>query len=132
MVNCVAHHFYFLQTVNVRWFIRFVFWLYRYISQGQPVLSLIQQQYNTTHWANLLIIGGWNLHIYGHGHNNDNGPTVIFENGIRGFSFDWITVQQKIASFAKSYSYDRAGYAWSNLDQGHIPCTNQFTTFILY
>jgi pimeloyl-ACP methyl ester carboxylesterase len=63
----------------------------------------------------LIDIGGWSLHLYGQGLNNSNGATVIFENGIRGFSFDWTFVQPKVASFTKTYSYDRAGSAWSDL-----------------
>lgn len=63
----------------------------------------------------LVDIGGWKLHIHGDGLHHKQGPTVIFENGIRGFSFDWIPIQKKLSSFTKSYSYDRAGYAWSEL-----------------
>ena len=33
----------------------------------------------------LIDIGGWSLHLYGQSLNNGTVPTVIFENGIRGF-----------------------------------------------
>jgi pimeloyl-ACP methyl ester carboxylesterase len=75
-------------------------------------------------------IGGWKLHLYGQGLKNGKGPTVIFENGIRGFSFDWIPVQAKVASFAKVYSYDRAGSAWSEL--GPRPFTMHQSVYNLH
>jgi len=40
-------------------------------------------------------------------------PTVVVENGLGDFSFDWILVQKKVAAFARICTYDRAGYAWS-------------------
>ena len=78
----------------------------------------------------LIDIGGWNLHLFGQGVTNSNAPTVIFENGIRGFSFDWFFVQSKVASFAKAYSYDRAGSAWSDL--GPRPHTMQQSVYNLH
>ena len=36
----------------------------------------------------LIDIGGWKLHLYGDGADNSKAPAVIFENGLRGFSFD--------------------------------------------
>ncbi|HEV8283165.1 MAG TPA: alpha/beta hydrolase [Chitinophagaceae bacterium] len=78
----------------------------------------------------LIDIGGWRLHLYGQGLNNTKGPTVIFENGIRGFSFDWVFVQPKVASFAKVYSYDRAGSAWSDL--GPRPHTMEQSMYNLH
>jgi pimeloyl-ACP methyl ester carboxylesterase len=78
----------------------------------------------------LIDIGGWRLHLYGQGLNNSNAPTVVFENGIRGFSFDWIFVQPKVAVFAKTYSYDRAGSAWSDL--GPRPHTMQQSVYNLH
>jgi pimeloyl-ACP methyl ester carboxylesterase len=78
----------------------------------------------------LIDIGGWSLHLYGQGLDNSKGPTVIFENGIRGFSFDWIFVQPKVASFAKAYCYDRAGSAWSDL--GPRPHTMEQSVYNLH
>lgn len=78
----------------------------------------------------LIDIGGWKLHLYGQGLNNSEGPTVIFENGIRGFSFDWVFVQPKVASFAKTYTYDRAGSAWSDL--GPRPHTMEQSVYNLH
>src|SRR4030095_5043869 len=78
----------------------------------------------------LIDIGGWSLHLYGQGLNNSSVATVIFENGIRGFSFDWVFVQPKVASFAKTYTYDRAGSAWSDL--GPRPHTMQQSVYNLH
>ncbi len=78
----------------------------------------------------LIDIGGWHLHLNGQGASNTNTATVIFENGIRGFSFDWFFVQSEVASFAKAYSYDRAGSAWSDL--GPRPHTMQQSVYNLH
>ncbi len=62
----------------------------------------------------LVDIGGWKLHINEQGKDN-KGPSVILEAGVGDFSFDWSLLQPKIAQFARVYSYDRAGYAWSEM-----------------
>ncbi len=38
---------------------------------------------------------------------------MVVENGLGDFSFDWMLVQNKVASFTRVCTYDRAGYAWS-------------------
>jgi pimeloyl-ACP methyl ester carboxylesterase len=43
------------------------------------------------------------------------------EAGVGDFSFDWSLVQPEVARFSRVYSYDRAGYAWS--DMGPKPHT---------
>ena len=48
-------------------------------------------------------------------------PTVVVENGLGDFPFDWILVQQKVQAFTRICTYDRAGYAWS--DPGPKPRT---------
>jgi pimeloyl-ACP methyl ester carboxylesterase len=63
----------------------------------------------------LIDIGGWRLHLYGKGNESIGGPAIILEAGIGSFSFDWDLVQSRVSSFAKVYSYDRAGSAWSDL-----------------
>ncbi len=63
----------------------------------------------------LVDIGGWRLHLHGQGAASLPGPSVILESGIGDFSFDWSLVQPNVASFARVYSYDRAGSAWSEL-----------------
>ncbi len=48
------------------------------------------------------------LHVYCTGKGS---PTVVVENGLGDFSFDWILVQSRIAEFTRICTYDRAGYS---------------------
>jgi pimeloyl-ACP methyl ester carboxylesterase len=66
----------------------------------------------------LVELGGHRLHVNCTGHGS---PTVVVENGLGDFSFDWILVQTKVALFTRICTYDRAGYAWS--DPGPKPRT---------
>ena len=63
-------------------------------------------------------LGGHRLHLNCTGKGN---PTVVVENGLGDFSFDWILVQSRVSSFTRICTYDRAGYAWS--DPGPKPRT---------
>jgi pimeloyl-ACP methyl ester carboxylesterase len=58
----------------------------------------------------LVDLGHHDLHINCTG---EGSPTVVVENGLGDFSFDWILVQTKVAAFTRICTYDRAGYAWS-------------------
>jgi len=59
----------------------------------------------------LIDLGGHRLHLNCSG----KGPvTVVIENGLGDFSFDWILVQQRVEKFTRVCTYDRAGYAWSD------------------
>lgn len=58
----------------------------------------------------LVDIGGYKLHLIGAG---NSGPIVILDAGLGCNSLDWSLVQPEIAKFARAYSYDRAGYGWS-------------------
>ena len=66
----------------------------------------------------LVDLGGHKLHVNCTGKGN---PTVVVENGLGDFSFGWILVQTKVATFTRICTYDRAGYAWS--DPGPKPRT---------
>ena len=66
----------------------------------------------------LVDLGGHRLHLYCTGKGS---PTVVVENGLGDFSFDWILVQDRVSRFARICTYDRAGYAWS--DPGPKPRT---------
>jgi alpha/beta hydrolase family protein len=66
----------------------------------------------------LVDLGGHHLHINCTG----NGQrTVVIENGLGDFSFDWVLVQAKVSTSTRVCTYDRAGYAWS--DPGPKPRT---------
>jgi pimeloyl-ACP methyl ester carboxylesterase len=58
----------------------------------------------------LVDLGRHKLHFNCTGNGS---PTVVVENGLGDFSFDWILVQTKVAAFTRICTYDRAGYAWS-------------------
>ena len=63
-------------------------------------------------------LGGHRLHVNCSGKGT---PTVVVENGLGDFSFDWVLVQAKVEKFTRICTYDRAGYAWS--DPGPKPRT---------
>lgn len=63
-------------------------------------------------------LDGHKLHVNCTGKGN---PTVVIENGLGDFSFDWNLVQTRVESFTRVCTYDRAGYAWS--DPGPKPRT---------
>jgi pimeloyl-ACP methyl ester carboxylesterase len=63
-------------------------------------------------------LGGHRLHINCRG---TGSPTVVVENGLGDFSFDWVLVQSRVSGFTRICTYDRAGYAWS--DPGPKPRT---------
>jgi pimeloyl-ACP methyl ester carboxylesterase len=66
----------------------------------------------------LVDLGGHRLHVYCTGKGS---PTVVVENGLGDFSFDWVLVQSRVSRFSRICTYDRAGYAWS--DPGPKPRT---------
>jgi pimeloyl-ACP methyl ester carboxylesterase len=66
----------------------------------------------------LVDLGGHRLHVNCTG---KGAPTVVVENGLGDFSFDWVLVQTSVSKFARICTYDRAGYAWS--DPGPKPRT---------
>jgi pimeloyl-ACP methyl ester carboxylesterase len=66
----------------------------------------------------LVDLGTHKLHVNCTGNGS---PTVVVENGLGDFSFDWILVQSRVAEFTRICTYDRAGYAWS--DPGPKPQT---------
>ena len=66
----------------------------------------------------LVDLGGHRLHVNCTGKGS---PTVVMENGLGDFSFDWNLVQSHVSRFTRICTYDRAGYAWS--DPGPKPRT---------
>lgn len=64
--------------------------------------------------------GGHKLHLNIRG---TGSPAVIFENGSADFSLVWSLVQPEIAKLVTTVSYDRAGYAWSEV--GPMPRTSK-------
>jgi pimeloyl-ACP methyl ester carboxylesterase len=66
----------------------------------------------------LIDLGGHRLHLHCTGRGQ---PTVVVENGLGDFSFDWILVQRMVEKTTRICTYDRGGYAWS--DPGPKPRT---------
>ena len=60
--------------------------------------------------GSLLDAAGTRLHVRSLG---EGEPLVVFEAGIAASSVSWAYVQGDVAQFARTRSYDRAGYAWS-------------------
>ncbi len=55
---------------------------------------------------------GHKLHVWCTG---EGSPTVVLITGGGSFSLDWAGVQPAVAAKTRVCSYDRAGYAWSDL-----------------
>ena len=66
----------------------------------------------------LVDLGGHRIHVDCRG---SGGPTVVFENGLGDFSFDWALVRPRVQPLTRICTYDRGGYAWS--DAGPMPRT---------
>lgn len=66
----------------------------------------------------LVDLGGHRLHLHCVGRGS---PTVVIENGFDELSTDWARVQDRVARTARTCTYDRAGYGWS--DRGPLPRT---------
>jgi pimeloyl-ACP methyl ester carboxylesterase len=60
----------------------------------------------------LVHVGTRRLHLYCTGAGS---PTVVIETGFGDFSFDWALVQDRVAARTRVCTYDRGGYAWSDL-----------------
>jgi len=58
----------------------------------------------------LVLVGGRRLHLLCQG---SAAPTVVIEQGAGELSKFWWPVQNEITKFAQVYTYDRAGYGWS-------------------
>ena len=63
----------------------------------------------------LLDVDGTRLHLLEKGAGES---TVIFEAGIAASSVSWQLVQPRVAAFARTFSYDRAGLGWSEPVRG--------------
>jgi len=58
----------------------------------------------------LLSVNGRRFHVLERG----GGPSVVLESGIAGTSLSWTLLQDKLAEWARVFSYDRAGLGWSD------------------
>lgn len=63
----------------------------------------------------LVALGGRRLHVHALG---DGLPAVVFESGLAASSLNWRGVQEEVSRFTTAYTYDRAGYGWSDPARG--------------
>ncbi|MGR9089694.1 MAG: alpha/beta hydrolase [Gammaproteobacteria bacterium] len=75
----------------------------------------------------LIDVGGYRLHIACEGYGT---PTVVFDAGLGGHSFEWQAVVERAREFTRVCTYDRAGYGWS--DNGPLPRTSSVIANELY
>lgn len=68
----------------------------------------------------LVDVGGYRLHVARAG---DNGPAVLFDSGLGGSTLLWANTLPLVASSARCFAFDRAGYAWSDPAPAHTKRT---------
>jgi pimeloyl-ACP methyl ester carboxylesterase len=87
------------------------FWL----AAWMPVVARCQpagEAGSTVPIGRLVDLGGYSLHLNATGSGQ---PVVILIAGAGDFSFDWTLVQGEASNFTSVCSFDRAGFAWSDL-----------------
>jgi pimeloyl-ACP methyl ester carboxylesterase len=57
---------------------------------------------------------GYKLYVLEKGSKHSTGPTVIFEAGIAATNLNWFHIQETVARFSGTASYDRGGLGWSS------------------
>jgi len=85
------------------------------IAAATPQAALVQGAGDDLRYpplGKLVDIGGYKLHLKAAG---EGKPVVVLIAGAGDFSFDWALVQPGVSHFAQACSYDRAGFAWSDL-----------------
>jgi len=70
----------------------------------------------------LVDVGGHQLHIWCTGSAPLGTPSVLFDSGLGGDSFDWSDISPEVAKFTQACTYDRAGMGYS--DRGPAPRTS--------
>ncbi len=98
---------------------RYLYQIFFFLLSFSILASATQAQQPAPNPPGVLVdLGGHRLHVNCTGAGS---PTVVIENGLGDFSFDWILVQRAVSKFTRVCTYDRAGYAWS--DPGPKPRT---------
>jgi pimeloyl-ACP methyl ester carboxylesterase len=77
------------------------------------IASQLDKQRYKTPPGQLVDVGGHKLHMLVQGERKPGQPIVVMEAGVASNSLDWQLVQPKVAEFAQTVTYDRAGYGWS-------------------
>ena len=56
----------------------------------------------------------YKLYVLEKGSKRSSGPTVLFEAGIAATNLNWFHIQETVARFTGTASYDRGGLGWSS------------------
>jgi pimeloyl-ACP methyl ester carboxylesterase len=56
----------------------------------------------------------YKLYVLEKGSKHSSGPTVVFEAGIAATNLNWFHIQETVARFTGTASYDRSGLGWSS------------------
>lgn len=59
-------------------------------------------------------VGGYQLHVNVSGTYHEGVPAIVLESGLKCCSSDWQLVAPKLEEKTQVFSYDRAGYGWSD------------------
>jgi pimeloyl-ACP methyl ester carboxylesterase len=96
-----------LIVVGLILFLMFIGTVFEFVSTQRD-----RQRYKTPP-GKLVDVGGHKLHLLTMGERKSGQPVVVMEAGVASSSLDWQLVQPKVAEFAQTVTYDRAGYGWS-------------------
>lgn len=79
----------------------------------ENIASLLDKNRYKTPPGKLVDVDGQRLHILVSGEREAGKPAIVMDAGVGNNLLDWQKVQPRLAEFAQTVSYDRAGYGWS-------------------
>ena len=110
-------------------------WLFLVLTLLLPVAGWLYQSIGT--WRDRrryvcrgrMVEVGRGRRVYVHEMAPENGdgrelPVVVFESGIGNSCQNWLHIQRRMAEYARTVSYDRAGLGWSDASEGTRTPTN--------
>lgn len=74
------------------------------------IVQLIKRNGKNSQPGKYQIVKGKKMHYLSMG---EGEPTIIMDSALGGTCLDWSWIQEELAKEAKVFSYDRAGYGWS-------------------
>ena len=77
----------------------------------QRMGAYLDRRRHTSHGRWVRTHGGRELYVFEKG---EGRPVVLFESGIAATHLNWRRIQESVASFARTASYDRMGLGWSS------------------
>lgn len=82
----------------------------RALSRGIPQAPFPRMSGNDAPQRRLVNLSGKSIAVTTAG---SGAPTVVFEAGLGASGIEWAAIQEEVAGFASTFSYDRAGYGLS-------------------